>query len=71
MIGFVVFIIGLVTFVMKINQNNAAKFKELHQRIENVKDDYVRRDDLDNRLRLIEKGQDKLTVKIDRLLERN
>lgn len=68
--GVVAAAFGLVGFVMKVNQNNAGKFKDLHNRVDGVKDNYVRRDDLDNRLRALEKGQDELSVKVDRLLER-
>jgi len=40
----------------RISQSN----KDLHTRVDDVKEKYVRRDDLDNHIRRIEKGIDEL-----------
>lgn len=63
-------IVAVVGVVFKFNHTNSAKIKDLHARIDDVKEKYVRRDDLDNRLESIEKGQDRLVEKVDKLLER-
>ena len=49
-IGFAVTIIGVV---MKFNHTNSGKFKDVHTRIDDVKDKFVRQDHLDAHLRPI------------------
>ncbi len=63
-------ILAVVGMVFSFSRANSAKFKDVHNKIEKVKDDYVRRDDLDKRLEHIEKGQVDLNAKVDRLLDR-
>lgn len=59
-----------IGFVLRIVQTHCQKFKDGHKRIYKVKDDYVRRDDVDKRFKNLTKSIDKMDAKIDRLIDR-
>uniref|UniRef100_A0A2A4YRS8 Uncharacterized protein n=1 Tax=OCS116 cluster bacterium TaxID=2030921 RepID=A0A2A4YRS8_9PROT len=53
--GVIAGLIGVVSFFMKINSGNSSKFKDVHSRIDNIKEKYVRRDDFAMHIERIEK----------------
>lgn len=62
-----------VTTLMMIHKNLIQKINtdnnDLHHRIDDVHDKYVRRDDLDDRLNVMRGQMEKMDAKLDRILE--
>ena len=64
---------GLGTLMM-VHRNLVSKIErgdgELHTRVNDVREKYVRRDDLDTHLSLLREQMNKMDAKLDRILER-
>ena len=60
----------LVGIMRRDRQDSQQRDEVLHKRINDVKDEYVRRDDLDQRLKRIEDQQERTLATIDRVHER-
>lgn len=67
---FTALVIALITAFRHLSVKVSASAAILHTKVDRVKDDYVRRDDLKEYLEPIRRGQQATNEKLDRLFER-